>query len=161
MSPTYYLVVRPEQINGKLAAHSGIIVLHLPNYTEVLVERPTIKDDALQVFEVIPPAGELRVVSDGGVDKHLLWKGDLIARSRPHEVVSVEVRTLTPAPEYNPTQAAQSAFGGYPVKVQLAAVAVQATPEIIKEFFGVADPSLVTKACEAILADYMKVSKGG
>lgn len=158
MNPTsFFLVVRPEQINGKLAAHNGQILLHLPNYTEVLADRPEIKDDALQVFEVIPAADEVRNQPESGQPRYLLWKGDQIARSRPQEVVSVEVRSLKPVEPIDPVKAAQAAFGSYPVSLQLAAVAMQAEPADLRAVFGSVDPGAVRSNAEGVL----KAAAGG
>lgn len=117
---SHFVVVRPEQVNGKLAAIGGKILLHLPNYTEVLRVRPTVKDDALQVFAVAPIADELREVVDNGRLRILLWKGDMTARSRPHEIVSVEVLPLPSA--LSADEQAKASFGDLPKLVQLAGV---------------------------------------
>jgi hypothetical protein len=116
----YFVVVRPETVNGRLAAIGGKVLLHLPNYFEILNSRPKVTDDALQVFEVQPADGEVREVRDGDKTKFLLWKGDMNARSRPHELVSVVV--MPAAVNLDITDQAKHAFAGLPKHVQLAGV---------------------------------------
>jgi hypothetical protein len=123
----YFVVVRPELINGRLAAIGGKVLLHLPNYFEIVNSRPVLKDDALQVFEVQPDPAEVREVRDGDKTKHLLWKGDMSARSRPHELVSVVVLPSTNG--MSTADQVKEAFAGLPKSVQLAGVLETCTNE--------------------------------
>lgn len=119
---TFLVIVRPEQINGRLAAHGGKLLLNLLNYSELLTEMPVVKDDALQVFEVEVDEEQVRVQQEGPRELHLLWAGEKHARSRPGDLVTVQVRSLVEASgQLDPVAAAGQVFSNFPPKVQLGA----------------------------------------
>lgn len=124
----YFLVCRPEQINGRMAAHGGKLLLNVLNYTELLVERPVLTDDNLQVFEVEVGLDQVRVQPEGDREVHLVWAGEKHARNRPSELVTISVRSLvgfvSDGAVQDPLAVAGALFADYPPAVQLAAVLV-------------------------------------
>jgi len=129
LTPThalYFIVCRPEQVNGRLAAHDGKLLLNLPNYTELLTEAPVVTDGALQVFEIEISLDQVKVQQNGSRTEHLVWAGERHSRSRPGELVSVQVRSLVEfvsrgVTHNTPAQIAGMTFAGYPPNVQLSA----------------------------------------
>lgn len=124
----FYITVKPGEINGYLQAQEGKINIILGNYTQVFPEPPVITDSSLQNFAVRILPEDIRVISDGGVLKTFLWRGDKTSRVKPQDKITVEVFTLaemanvTPAAPEDITTAARAAFGEYPSAVQLALV---------------------------------------
>ena len=121
----YYITVKPGEINGYLQAQEGKINIILGNYTQVFEQPPTIIDSSLQVFAVKIRADDIRTISDGGVIKTFLWRGDKTSRVKPQDKITIEVFTIAemaevvPAAPVDITAAARAAFGEYPAEVQL------------------------------------------
>lgn len=124
----YYITVKPGEINGYLQAQEGKINIILGNYTQVFTEVPVVTDSSLQVFAVRISQDDIRVISDGGVIKTFLWRGDKTSRVKPQDKITIEVFTIAemadvaPAAPEDITTAARTAFGGYPAAVQLALI---------------------------------------
>jgi hypothetical protein len=122
----FYIKVTPGEINGFLAAQGGKILFHVPNYTELFEQPPVANDESHQVFLVGSPEDEIRTISDGGVQKTYVWKGDPQARSKPQDKASLEILSLVPfvtaVAVMDPVAAAKAAFADMPADVQLAAV---------------------------------------
>jgi len=155
---TYFCVVRPEQINGKLAAYDGQIVYHLPNYTEIFIEEPALNDSSLQVFTIEVRDGEVRQYQNGEKIQHLLWKGDQLSRSRPQDLVSV---AIVPTQKTLPSDVAKAAFSGLPKLVQLSAVLSQISDS---ELAGAAnifsEPDQVRNWTKEVMESYLATQKG-
>lgn len=140
---TLYITVRTEQVNGKLAAHNGRLLVHLENYMEVsdtLPPKP--KDATLQQFAIQVEADDVNVVMDGGVRKVYLWKGPKVSRQFP-TLVSVGILPLgtgsasaVPSPaaialKTLPADLVKEAFQEYPEPVRLAAIIAGSDPGLI------------------------------
>lgn len=135
----YFAKVKPGEINGYLQAQGGKINLIMGNYTEVFQVAPVITDDSLQVFAVRIDSSDIRVISDGGVLKTFLWRGDKTSRVKPQDKITVEIFTVAemadvaPAAPVDIAEAARAAFGEFPAEVQLAlVVSAQDSDTLIK-----------------------------
>lgn len=122
----YFFVARPEEVNGRLAAHGNKLLLNILNYTELLVEQPVITDESLQVFQIEVPADLVKVQQEGDRNAHLLWSGEKHGRSRRGELVTVQVRSILPfvtdgAGDVDPAAVAGAVFAAFAPNVQLGA----------------------------------------
>ena len=131
----YFLVLRPEQVNGRLVAHLGKLLLNLLNYSELLVAVPPITDESLQVFEVEVPLDLVQVQPEGDRVRHLLWAGEKYGKHRPNDLVTISIRSMVPfvsdAAKKDPTAIAGATFAGFPPAVQLAATILSISDEVL------------------------------
>lgn len=93
MTP-FYIVVKADEINGKLAARDGKLLVHLPNYFALHEQLPVLTDDSKQVFKVNVADGMFAVIDEGHGPQPRLWSGAKGERSRPMDLVTVEVTAV-------------------------------------------------------------------
>ena len=136
-----YIVVKPEEINGHMAAHGGKLLVHLPNY---FITSPTLPpkpaDGSSQVFKILVETKDIYEVMDGGKKLTLIWRGVHGQRTNPQDLVSVEVlpvdTTTTASPAVAlasalPTEVCKEAFAEYPDPVKIAAVIASVDPALL------------------------------
>lgn len=134
---TLFVTVRPEDINGHLAAHGGKLLIHLPNYFVTSLHQPKITDASLQVFKILVDPQDVNEYTDGGKPMTLIWRGDKRSRNMPHDLVSVEVLPVTAGDptaavtKALPVEVCKEAFSEYPDQVKIAAVVASADPELV------------------------------
>lgn len=123
-----HLVIQTGDINGKLAAFNGKIVVHLANYTILHEQAPVITDSIFQVFKVLVPENILDMVDEGQGPKPRIWVGTKGQRNSQGDMATVEI-----VPEHaiidengNPANVASQAFAAFPREVQVAAVLTNA-----------------------------------
>jgi hypothetical protein len=133
-----FITVRPEVINGHMAAYDGKLLVHLPNYFLVATTQPGKPADGVsQVFAVHVDPNDVNEITDGGVLKTYIWRGGKSNRAQPHEMVSVEITAIGAAgsgaapPAGDPVEVAKAAFGEYPEPVRIAAVVANAPAELV------------------------------
>jgi hypothetical protein len=128
---TLYIVLRHGDINGRLVAQDGRILLIVDNYTELHPQLPGQPVDGnTHIYQVEALDDELAIESDGGREVWRVWKGDKSSRQRPQEKAMLPVRSLvdvqaalpSAATATSPEDAARQAFGELPEEVRLAAV---------------------------------------
>jgi hypothetical protein len=128
----YHIIIKPEHINGKLAALGGKLLAHLPNYTRLYEELPVLKDESLQVFMVEPSADDIHVYKDDSGINHFIWHGDKGSRGRSQDLVTVEILPVgATAGSLLPTDVARAAMEGFPEDVQVAAVLSKASDKTL------------------------------
>jgi hypothetical protein len=167
---TLYITVRTEQVNGKLAAHNGRLLVHLENYMEVsdtLPPKP--KDATLQQYAIQVEADDVNIVMDGGVRKVYLWKGPKISRQFP-TLVSVGILPLgtgsasaVPSPaaialKTLPVDLVREAFNEFPEPVRLAAIINASDPGLLSSLPS-ATAQLATWA-DGVLKAYSEQTQG-
>jgi len=129
-----FVILKHGDINGRLAAHGGKLLVILDNYTRVYPALPeTPADENTHVFGIEVADDDLAIDKQDGGDQWRIWIGDKGSRSRPGEKASATVYSLKPlANEPGPTpleakEAAAILFDGLPDGVKLAA-AIAAVP---------------------------------
>jgi hypothetical protein len=133
---TFYAVLKPAEVNGRLAAHDGKLVVHLPNYFILDKDLPVVEDGSTQVFEVDVPDDLLDIVDEGKGPKPRIWSGARGQRSRSQDLVTVAIRSLPSADKTgNQLAQARAAFATLPREVQVAAV-VLSNPEVSAALAG-------------------------
>jgi hypothetical protein len=135
---TLFIVVKPEEINGHMAAHGGRLLVHLPNYFIASTELPPKPSDGnSQIFKVLVEPKDVNEFVDGGKKMTVIWRGDHRTRSNPQDLVSVEVLPVNvgdPAAAVAkalPTDVCKEAFAEYPDQVKIAAVISSADPALV------------------------------
>jgi len=121
---TLHILIHNGDINGKLAALNGKLVVHLPNYTKLYEQAPVNTDSAFQVFKVLVPEDQMDIINEGQGPHPHIWAGTKGQRHSAGDLVSVEI-----VPEHalidgggSPTSLAAMAFAEYPGELQVAAV---------------------------------------
>jgi hypothetical protein len=142
MTP-FFIIVKPDEINGRLAALGNKILVHLPNYFPVYHSQPVIADDSKQVFKILVADDLFDEIDEGGVIQPRLWQGAKGQRSRPGDLVTVEVT------------AASNDLSDLPPNVQLAAALV-ANAEVVP----VLEARTVGQINEWALAQLTQFEKG-
>jgi hypothetical protein len=134
---TLYVTVKPEEINGHMAAHGGRLLVHLPNYFIASNELVKPTDNSLQVFKVLVDPKDVNEFTDGGKKMVVIWRGDHKNRNNPMDLVSVEVLPVNVGDAHAavekalPTEVCKEAFAEYPDQVKIAAVLASADPALI------------------------------
>lgn len=126
-----HILIANGDINGKLAALNGKLLVHLTNYTYLFDQAPKVTDSALQAFKVLIPDNLIDIVDEGKGPQPRLWLGTKGQRNQLGDLVTVEI-----VPEHaiidesnNASAVASQAFAAFPADVQVAAVLVNA-PEV-------------------------------
>ncbi len=119
----FFIIVKADEINGRMAANNGKLLVHLPNYFPMHRSQPVIADEAKQVFKVLVADDLFDEIDEGGVIQPRLWQGAKGQRSRPQDLVTVEVC------------AAGNDLSDLPPNVQLAA-AIVANAEVAPVLAG-------------------------
>jgi hypothetical protein len=131
-----YIVLKPGEVNGNLAAHEGRLLVIVPNYTEVFEQPPAITDGISQAFQVEVQDDEVQIQQEGTRSKILLWKGDQHSRSRSADKLTLPILSLIPlglsaVATKSPEEIAQLALGALPPEVQLAALVVGVSHQVL------------------------------
>lgn len=169
---TLYITVRPEQVNGKLAAHGGRVLAHLPNYFPVSdVPPPKLTDASLQQFAIQVEPDQVNIVIDGGVRKVYLWKGPKNSRQFENDLVTVGILPLgtgvagaVPSPaeialKTLPVDLVREAFNEFPEPVRLAALIASSDDALLSSLPTA--PGQLKAWAEAQLRTYDEQMKAG
>lgn len=125
-----YVVLKHGDINGRLAAHDGKIIVILDNYTQVYPEKPEQPADGnTHVYAIQVRDDDLVIDRQDTGDSWRIWLGDKGSRTRPQDKASVRIAPAcapfgveaSDAPG-SPKEAAIAVFDSLPEDVKLAAV---------------------------------------
>lgn len=128
---TLFAILRHGDINGRLAAQDGQLLLIVDNYTQLYPELPPVPADSnTHIYAVTADDEDLAIEMDNGVQVWRVWKGDKTSRQRPQEKAMLPIRSLKGAPtaatfgdpSTAPADVARAAFAELPESVRLAAV---------------------------------------
>jgi hypothetical protein len=135
-----YACLKPEEVNTRLAAHDGRLLVILPNYLEVFDTPPKVTDGISQVYMIEVNDEEVQAQSDGGRSKIMLWKGNQAARDNKADKLMCPIASLIAlggstelreAAQDDQADALRAVFGSLPAEGQLAAVLRTVPPETI------------------------------
>lgn len=92
---TFFAVFKPDEINGKLAAIDGKLLVHIPNYFLIYRTPPAINDGVNQVYQLQVPDDMFAETQEGDVLQARLWQGAKGERTRVGCLVTLEVATAS------------------------------------------------------------------
>ena len=165
-----FVILKHGDINGRLAAHGGKLLVILDNYTRVYPELPeTPADENTHIFGIEVADDDLAIDKQDGGDQWRIWIGDKGSRSRPGEKCSATIYSLKPmanAPQAalaDPKEAAAILFDGLPDKVKLAASIAAVPVQTLVDLQDVGDviaARLKTWATETLTAYGTEQARG-
>lgn len=123
----FFAVLKPDEINGRLAALGGKLLAHLPNYFPVYRSLPVVKDESHQIFKVLVPDDLFDELHEGDNVQPRLWQGAKGQRTRPMDLVTVEVMAVG--------STASDDLADLPANVQLAG-AIIGNPDAVPAIAG-------------------------